>query len=73
MDSHGRTIAKTLSWRIVAFLITAGIVWAFTGELGFATTIGVADTLIKLGLYYAHERGWNHIRFGRAKSPEYQI
>ena len=64
MDSHGKSIAKTVSWRILAFFITAGIAWVITGELRFATAIGVADSLIKLGVYYAHERVWNRVSFG---------
>lgn len=73
MDSRRRSIAKTLSWRILALLITAGIAWGLTGDLWFATTIGLADTLTKLGLYYGHERVWNRISFGRAKPPKHQI
>jgi uncharacterized membrane protein len=29
--------------------------------------------VVKLALYFVHERIWNHIGFGRAKPPEYEI
>ena len=73
MDSHRRSIAKTVSWRILALPITTGIAWGITGELRFATAIGVADTLTKLSVFYAHERVWNRTSFGRARLPEYEI
>ena len=73
MDSHVRTIMKTLSWRFIATLITFSIAWIATGKLTVALEIGIADTLIKLGAYYFHERTWIRVRFGKLRSPEYEI
>ncbi len=73
MESHIRTITKTLSWRFVATLITFSVAWLVTGKLTFALEIGVADTLIKLGAYYFHERLWIRVRFGKLRKPEYEI
>ncbi len=73
MESHVRTIMKALSWRFFATLITFSVAWAVTGELAFAAEIGIADTIIKLGAYYLHERGWIHVGFGKLKKPEYEI
>ena len=65
MDSHRRSIAKAVSWRVLALIITGSVAWAITGELHFAVYIGAVDSLIKLGMYYGHERVWNRISFGR--------
>ena len=73
MDSFYRSIVKTLSWRIIATIITTFVAWLVTGEKIFAATIGIADTLIKLFVYYGHERIWNRINFGKTKPPEYNI
>ena len=73
MESHRRSIVKTLSWRVVALLITASVAWIITGSLGFGAIIGGIDTVIKLVVYYFHERLWNRISFGRIRDPEYQI
>ncbi len=73
MESHVRTIAKALSWRFIATLVTFSVAWIVTGELAFAAEIGIADTLIKLGAYYFHERAWIGIKFGKLKQPEYEI
>ena len=73
MESQRRTITKALTWRVVATSITACIAWAVTGEVRFGAFIGGLDALIKLVSYYAHERVWNRVDFGRARAPEYQI
>jgi len=72
-ETHYRSIVKALSWRFFATLITFSVAWLITGELIFATKIGLSDTLIKLGAYYLHERFWIGISFGKQKKPEYNI
>ena len=64
---------KALSWRVIATLVTFTVAWLVTGQLKFAAEIGLADTIIKLGAYYLHERTWMRVSFGKLKTPEYQI
>lgn len=74
MDSHRRSIAKALSWRLLATIITTCIVYLLTGKGEFAATVGLVDTLIKFFIYIIHERVWNRISYGRQKTePEYVI
>ena len=73
MDSHRRTIAKALSWRLVATTVTSTLVFLATGEAQFAATVALADTGLKLFLYGAHERAWNRIPYGRRREAEYYI
>ena len=73
MESHFRTVTKAFSWRFIATLVTFTVAWVITKELKFAAEIGLADTVIKLGAYYFHERMWIGINFGKQKPPEYQI
>ena len=73
MDTHKRTLVKTLSWRILAMIITGIVALAVTGKLHVAATIGIFDTLIKLAAYYMHERSWLRVDFGKARPPEYEI
>jgi uncharacterized membrane protein len=80
MDSHARSVAKTISWRIVATIITSGVVFAISFVMAnqdkarFALLIGGLDTSIKFGIYFLHERIWNKIDYGRAVRPaEYEI
>ena len=74
MDTQRRSIAKALSWRVLATLITTTLVFLLTGKGEFAATVGLADTLVKFAIYFAHERVWNRISYGRKKTePEYTI
>ena len=73
VETHRRTLAKALTWRLIAVVTTASIAWAVTGSPRLAASIGLLDCAFKLALYYAHERLWNRVKFGRADPPEYQI
>jgi len=74
METTRRSITKALSWRFLATTITTGLVYAVTGQGDFAAGIGLADTLLKLFIYFGHERLWNRIQYGRVeREPEYFI
>jgi uncharacterized membrane protein len=74
MESTRRSVAKALSWRLLATAITTALIFIITGQGEFAAGIGLADTSIKLLIYIGHERLWNRIPFGReVKQPEYFI
>ena len=62
-ESNGRSLIKTISWRFWATITTALLVYIFTGKLELALAIGAIDVLLKLILYYFHERTWNKISF----------
>ncbi len=61
MDSHTRSIGKALTWRVIAMLITAVTAWVVTGEAGVGITVGVIDSVVKIGAYYLHERAWTRV------------
>jgi uncharacterized membrane protein len=73
MESPARTLVKTITYRIGGAFVTGAVALAITGELASAATIGVADTVLKLGAYYVHERLWNRVSFGRQEPPDYEI
>jgi uncharacterized membrane protein len=53
---------------------TALIVLVLTGKFTLSVGAGVADFVVKILLYFLHERAWNYINFGRErKAPEYEI
>ena len=57
-----RSLAKTLTWRIVGTLDTIIISWIITGNPLTGMKIGTVEVLSKSVLYYLHERIWNKIR-----------
>ena len=66
METHSRSLAKALSWRVTAWAITTLVAWTLTGRPGFALAVGLADSMVKIFAYYSHERLWNRVGFGRA-------
>lgn len=70
-----RSIAKSVSWRTIGTIDTILISFIITGKAGLALSIGGVEVFTKMALYYAHERTWNRINFGRIKKTDsdYQI
>lgn len=64
-ESNSRSVLKTISWRFWATVTTAALVLAFTGHLKIALAIGGIEIVLKIFLYYLHERAWNKIPFGK--------
>jgi len=73
MDSHARSLAKAISYRVLGSLSTGLIFYVLSGKLTLSIGAGALDMVVKIGLYFVHERMWNHIHFGRPKPPEYEI
>ncbi len=65
MDTHKRTIVKTITWRIIATLTTVIIIYLWTGDLAVALGSGLVANALKTIFYYIHERMWNRTDFGR--------
>ncbi|HEX5797385.1 MAG TPA: DUF2061 domain-containing protein [Candidatus Saccharimonadales bacterium] len=64
MNKHRRSIAKTITWRILATSDTILIAWIITGEFSVGLVIGGVEVFTKMFLYYGHERVWNRSKFG---------
>jgi len=73
METHTRSILKAISWRAGGTLVTTLTAWLFLGRVDIAVKIGLFDTLLKIGVFYFHERLWNRIHYGKANPPDYQI
>jgi len=61
-----RTVVKTLTWRITASLTTFIIAWILTGDLLIGISIGSIEAIVKIFLYYFHERIWNTISWAKS-------
>ena len=61
-EQKKRSIAKTLTWRITASLVTFVIVWIITGDWKVGSSIVGIEVITKMFLYYFHERIWIKIK-----------
>jgi uncharacterized membrane protein len=73
METHIRSILKAISWRAGGTAVTFLTAWLFVGSIETAVKIGLLDTVLKIGVFYVHERIWNRLNFGKVKQPDYQI
>ena len=70
--SYKRHIAKALTWRVIAslttFLIALFFFRADPNASEKATSIALAESVLKLLFYYLHERFWIKVNF-KIKTP----
>jgi uncharacterized membrane protein len=65
MDSRSRSLAKALSWRATGSIDTMLLSFIITGNVKIAATIGLTEIVTKSLLYYAHERIWLKVPYGK--------
>jgi uncharacterized membrane protein len=69
--SRQRHIAKTITWRIIASATTFTFVYVVFGDIRAASGIMVMESILKMVLYYFHERAWfRYGNLGREKDDE---
>lgn len=66
--SRKRHIAKTITWRVLASITTFIVAFIFFRDdpnvTEKATAVALTEAVIKMGLYYFHERAWYKSNFG---------
>ena len=68
-ESPARSIAKAISWRILASSTTFTVLYFSFGKEkaieGIITIVGI-EAVAKMVIYYFHERAWANILWGRS-------
>jgi len=75
-DKPYRSLVKAVSWRLTGSVDTMVISFLITGHIGWALTISGVEFFTKIALFYAHERVWEKLPFGRvqeSKKPSFEI
>jgi uncharacterized membrane protein len=64
--SRIRHIAKTITWRLIASLTTFILAYIFTQDITKSLWLMGIEMVLKLLLYYYHERAWfKYSKLGR--------
>ena len=63
--TKSRSFVKALSYRIWGTLSSVAVAYVITKNASLSVTIAFWETVVKIFIYYAHERGWNYIQWGR--------
>ncbi len=65
IDSHKRSLLKALIYKVGSVAILALLSWLFTRDLMKMSGITLSYELIAVVGYYAHERLWARVNWGR--------
>lgn len=60
-DSISRSVAKSITWRIIASLTSGVIALAFGLPMKAAIGVVIVDMIVKFIMYIGHERLWANI------------
>jgi adenylylsulfate kinase len=63
--TKARSFIKSLTYRVFGTITSWAVVYIITHKGSLATLIAVWETIVKVAVYYAHERVWNGIKWGR--------
>ena len=63
--TKSRSFVKALSYRIWGTLSSFIVAYVLTGNATLSGAIAFWETVVKVGIYYWHERVWNLIKWGR--------
>lgn len=66
-ESRKRHLLKTITWRLLGTIDTIILAWIISGNPLTGFSIGIAEVLTKMLLYYFHERAWYKLDFGLEK------
>lgn len=72
-ETNIRSVVKGVTWRILATTTTIVIVYTFFGRLDLAIAAGMIETVLKVGLYWVHERAWFKIRWGKKRIEPFNL
>jgi uncharacterized membrane protein len=63
-ESRLRSVLKAITYRITGTFTTMALAFAVTGEAATALAIGSVEPIVKLAVYYLHERAWQFVPVG---------
>jgi len=72
-DSAKRTIIKALVFRTISAISSFILIYALTGNAGFGVKFTIIDSIVKITLYFAHERLWMKTKWGKVKKWQKQL
>ncbi len=72
-ETNLRLVVKGVSWRFVATATTIVIVYLFFGRLDLAVMAGIIETVLKVALYWIHEKFWQKIRWAKKRIKPFNL
>jgi adenylylsulfate kinase len=67
-----RSFLKGISWEIISFLLTLLVVYLLYKNIVISLKITIILTVIKVPIYFIHERVWKKIKWGKIQERKYK-
>ncbi|MBW4061016.1 DUF2061 domain-containing protein [Candidatus Saccharibacteria bacterium] len=67
VDTQQRSITKSITFRILVIISDLVVIYLITKRIGATIALTVFTNLASTVLYFAHERVWNRIAWGRKR------
>lgn len=58
MDTKRKSIMKTISWRVIAMIISYLVAYYFTNSVLVSFELVLVSNILSMIVYYYHERLW---------------
>ncbi|WP_370867619.1 DUF2061 domain-containing protein [Methanolobus sp.] len=68
IDLKIRSWTKSFTWRILGVIILLPLTYSFTNKWESAAAVTLSFHIIRIVLYYFHERVWEYISWGRGNN-----
>ena len=73
METHKRSMVKSITWRIIGVFLLGGIAYSVTRNWKEMSIITILFHSIRMVLYYFHERIWLRVKWGKILHPLAEI
>jgi len=65
MNTKKRSLAKTVTYRLISSAIGFVVVWMLSDNVKTGAMFSLAEVIYKPLQYYIHERVWQHVKWGK--------
>jgi adenylylsulfate kinase len=65
-----RSFVKGICWEAISFFLTLLVVFILYGNIIISLRITIILTIIKIPIYFIHERVWKKVKWGKIKDDK---
>ena len=65
LSTPKRSFVKGVVWEAISFVVTSFAVFAVYGNFNLSVKFSFYLTLIKIVLFFVHERAWKKVKWGK--------
>jgi adenylylsulfate kinase len=67
-----RSFVKGIVWEVISFILTLFVVYIIYKDILISLKITIILTIIKIPIFFIHERIWKKIKWGKIPESKYR-